>query len=287
MRFLIALAALVCVAQVKLVEDPPVASAPKAGRITGTISPAGDVVEVYAMYRYVTKKIPADSFDPGTGNFSFNNLPGDASYDIGVTLRGGRTIEGIDLSFTGERFLRLAELRRKQLDMPPEEIQHEFNMNDVKELCKYFQDFKNNDFMDLGRVLYIKGHGHRATMLVELMRDPAREIHYEPPLVPNPKDPDTILRVELWYFLWQRGGWERVANQERVLHRIRQPLSQWQKMSVEYLPAWSVYVDNDGKSPAVKLDVPISFDPTTGRPPRTKPQLESEPNVLGLAEEKK
>jgi len=287
MRLLIALIALSCVAQVKLVEDEPVAPAPKAGRITGTITPAKDIVEVYAMNRYVTKKYAAEAFDPGTGNFSFRDMPGDASYDICVRLRDGRTVEGIDLSFVGARFLRLAELRRKQLEIPSEEIQHDFTEKDAKELTKYVKDFVNNDFMDIGRVLYIQGQGHRATMLVELLRNPDREFYHEFPEPPGPEGPETIWRVELWYFLWQRGGWERVSNQERVLRRERLPYKQWEKISIEYLPAWSVYVDPDGKSAAAKLQVPAKLDPATGRPPRTKPVLESEPNILGLAEEKK
>ena len=281
MRAFIILIALACVAQVKLVDDPPVTPAPKAGRITGTISPGNDVVEVYAMNRYVTKKYAAESFDPRTGNFSFRDMPGDAVYDIGVKLRSGRTIEGIDLGFAGARFQRLAELRRQQLDLPPvEETPREFTQKDVKELFKYFSDFKKHDFMDTGRVLYLRGHGNRATMLVELLRDPDRAFH-------DQQAGQIVWRVELWYFLWQNGGWERVANQERVLQRERIQVSEWQKISLESLPAWSVTVDANGKCPAVKLQIPEKPDPSTGRFPRTKPGVQTDPNILGLSDAEK
>ena len=285
MRVFIILIALACVAQVKLVDDPPVAPAPKDGKITGTITPGNDVTEVYAMNRYVTKLYKAESFDPKTGNFSFRDMPGDAVYDIGVKLRNGRTIEGIDLTFAGARFQRLAAIRRQQLDLPPvEEIQREFSEKDVKELRKYFSDFTKHDFMDLGRVLYLQGQGNRATMLVELLRDPNREFYDQKA---GAGGPEIVWRVELWYFLWQHGGWERVANQERVLQRERIPVTQWQKISLEYLPAWSVTVDAEGKSPAAKLQIPEKSDPSTGRFPRTKPEIQTEPNVLGLIDAEK
>ena len=283
MRAFIILIALACVAQVKLVDDPPVAAAPKAGRITGTITPGNDVTEVYAMNRYVTKRYKADGFDAKTGDFIFRDMPGDATYDIGVKLRDGRVIEGIDLSYftIGSRFTKLADLRRKQLELPAaEETPHEFSDDDVKEIRKYLKDFNNHDFMDLGRALYIKGHGGRATMLVELIRDPDRAFHEQ-------QSGEIIWRVELWYFLWQHGGWERTANQERVLQRVRTQVREWQKISIEYLPAWSVAVDNDGKSQAVKLQIPAKIDPSTGRPPNNKPQMDTEPNILGLSTEKK
>ncbi|MCL2701878.1 MAG: hypothetical protein FWE88_09350 [Phycisphaerae bacterium] len=277
MRLFIIAIALACMAQVKLVEDPPLSTPPKAGKITGTISPANNIDEVYAMSRNITKRHKVTSFDARTGNFTFDNMPGDAVYDICVKLKDGRVIEGIDLSFVDSRMIRLAELRRKNLGMPSDESPHEFSMEDAKELVKFGADFSANDFMDMGRVLYVQGHGGRATMLVELIRN--REFY-------ESNEAEIIWRIELWYYLWQHGGWERVANQERVLRRVRTVFNDWQKISVEYLPTWNVYVDNNGKSAAAKLQIPAKPDPATGRPARSDPALTTEPNLLGITAEK-
>jgi len=287
MRLLIALAALACVAQVKLVDDPPVTTPPKAGKITGTIAPAKDVMEVYALPRYVSDteqelKIKPASFNAQTGDFSFTNLKGDASYDICARLRDGRIIEGIDLAFVDARLIRLAEVRRKQLNLPPDEAPHDFSQEDADEIVKYTLDLRKNDFFDYGRVFYVKGHGASATMLVELLRDPDREFYHEFPEPPGPDGPEIIWRVELWYFKWQHGGWERIANQERVLRRVRIPVKQWEKISVEYLPACSVYIDNDGRSAPAKLRIPDKPDPKTGRLSKSDPKLQTDPTILGV-----
>jgi len=276
MRLLIILTALACMAQVKLTEDPPLTAAPKAGKILGSVTPANDVQEVFAIVRNDGKTYKAASFDDKTGEFVFRDLPGDTVYDIGAKLKDGRVIEGIDLSFVDARMLRLAEIRRKQLGLPAEEA-HEFTKDDRDEILKYAHDLKQNDFMDQGRVLYLRGDGGRATMLVELMRN--RDFYAR---TAGPDGAQIIWRLELWYFQYHHGGWERVANQERVLRRERIPYGQWQKISMEFLPAWSVAVDAQGKSPIVKLRVPDKPDPSTGRPAKTDPNLKAEPHVLGL-----
>ncbi len=91
-----------------------------------------------------------------------------------------------------------------------------------------------------------------------------------------------IWRVEIWYYEYQHGGWERVANQERVLQRQRIPSSQWQKIGLSYLPELSVYLDPKGKAKDVDFKIPETIDPATGRPPNTEPKLANKPHISGI-----
>jgi len=267
--------ATVAMGQVKLQEDSPLRAAPKSGAIHGTISPADDVAEVYACNRNNLKTYPGD-FNKATGDFTVKDLAGDTTYDVGVKLKNGRVIEGIDLTELDARMLRLAAARRKALGRPPEE-EHVFDQEDANALLKFAEDLKGNDFMDQGRVLYLAGHGRRATMLVELMR--TRDFYDRKDTAQGAQ---IIWRIEMWYYDYEHGGWERVPNQERVLRRQRIPSGQWSKISLEFLPQWNVYIDPAGKCEAMTLKIPDKADPTTGRPAGTEPNLKTKPHILGM-----
>jgi hypothetical protein len=267
--------AVAAMGQVKLQEDPPLRQPPKSGVIHGMISPAGNVAEVYACNRNNLKTYPGE-FDKTTGEFTVKDLAGDTTYDVGVKLKDGRVIEGIDLSELDARLLRLAAMRRKALGRPPEE-EHVFDQEDANSLLKFADDLKSNDFMDQGRVLYLAGHGRRATMLVELMR--TREFYDQKT---TGQGAQVIWRIEMWYYDYEHGGWQRVPNQERVLRRERIPSGQWSKISLEFLPQWSVYLDPGGKSDAVNFKIPQKTDPAIGRPAGTDPNLKTKPVILGM-----
>ncbi len=267
--------AILAMGQVKLQEDPPLRQPPRNGAIHGTISPADSVAEVYASNRNNFKTYPGE-FDKATGEFTVKDLPGDTTYDVGIKLKDGRVIEGIDLSELDARLLRLAAIRRKALGRPPEE-EHVFDQEDANSLLKFAEDLKSNDFMDQGRVLYLSGHGRRATMLVELMR--TREFYDQKT---TGQGAQVIWRIEMWYYDYEHGGWERVPNQERVLRRERIPSGQWAKISLEFLPQLSVYLDPAGKSEAVNFKIPEKADPAAGRPAGTEPNLKTKPIILGM-----
>jgi phage shock protein E len=91
-----------------------------------------------------------------------------------------------------------------------------------------------------------------------------------------------IWRVELWYFLEQRGGWERMANQERMLRRIEDTPANWSKTHIEYYPKLSVYIDSDGQAKPLEFEVPEKPDPTRGRAARTDPKMKTKSYILGL-----
>jgi phage shock protein E len=263
-----------CCAAVKLVDDPPPAKPPKSGGIEGKITSKARIVSLHAVSRVTKKKYQPYSFSKKTGNFTFTRLPGDATYDLCLRLDDGREIEGIDLNFVDARLGKLAVERRKQLGLPPDRTR-KFSQADADGLLAYARDME--DFMEDRRVIYIKGHGRRATMLIELMR--LRKFV----AASGAARPGKIIwRVELWYFLEQRGGWERMANQERMLRRIEDTPANWSKTHIEYYPKLSVYLDAAGQAKPVDFKVPVKGDPTRGRAARTDPKMKTKSYILGL-----
>lgn len=269
--------------RVVLREDSPIplpATSPGgsgSGRIRGRIimpaRPGGaGATALRAVSRVTGKTYRPATFDAATGRFVFEKLPPDARYDICFSGPGGREIEGIDLDFVDSRLLRLAAERRKQLGLPAER-RHSFSQRDVGELMRYVKEM--NDFMDDRRVLYIRGHGRRATLLVELMR--TRGFHAA-------KSRELVWRMELWYFVNEFGGWDRLANQERVLRRVRTGVERWRTISLEYYPQLSVRISPDGKSRVVEFRVPPVADASRGRAAGTPAKIKTPPHVLGLAD---
>ncbi len=249
--------------------DRPTVPAPKAGSVSGTISPAERLAEFRLVSRATGQSYRPAKWNDRTGAFTFADLPGDSRYDVVVRTKTGRRLEGIDLDFVDARLLRLAAARRKQLGLP-DPPGHRFSQADAKALMDVAA--KQTGFMDLRRPLAIAGHGRRATMLVETMR--TRDFHAGKGQV--------VWRTELWYFQWFHGGWQRLNDQEVVLERFRGSPADWRKIDVAYLPAWSVYVDTAGRSVELELTVPPQTSPATGRPAGTDPQLPARPVVVGI-----
>ena len=263
-----------CCGAVKLVDDPPPVKPPKSGGIEGKISSQTRIVSLHAVSRVTKKKYQPYSFSKKTGSFTFTKLPGDATYDLCLRLADGREIEGIDLNFVDARLLKLAAERRKQLGLPPDRSR-KFVQADVDQLLAYARDME--DFMEDRRVIYVKGHGRRATMLIELMR-----LRSFVAASGAARPGKIIWRVELWYFLEQRGGWERIANQERMLRRIEDTPANWSRTHIEYYPKLSVYIDAAGQAEPVDFQVPAKPDPTRGRAAKTDPKMKSKSYILGL-----
>lgn len=254
---------------VKLVEDDPPMRPAKPGDVTGRVRPAKDITDIWAVNRFTKKTHTRDSFDKTTGKFTFKNLPGDAAYDICLSLPEGRRVEGIDLSFTDARMVRLAAERRKQLGLAPERA-HAFSQDDVDQMVKWLGGIK--DFTDFRRALYVKGHGRRATMLLEGMR--TRDHH--------DSQGRLVWRIELWYFENHFGGWEKLNNQEQVLRRERLLPEQWREIHVEYYPELSAQVDENGFAKPIDFEIPAKPDSSRGRIPGTEPELKTKTHVLGI-----
>ena len=267
-RSIILVLALVCLAAVPLTEDPPLVSPPKTGTLTGRVVSEAPIDSLAAVSRATGKEYAPAAFDGKTGRFAFPDVPGDAVYDLRVKI-GPRMIEGIDLSAPDARMQRLAQVRRRQLGLPPDR-EHEFVQADADEIVKYVRDMQ--DFMEIRRVLYLQGRGVGATALVELLR--TREFYAAKGQI--------VWRVELWYFQEQFGGWQRQGKQDRVLLRERLSGDQWAGRHLEYYPELSVPVDADGRSQPLEFTVPPA-DITRGRLPGSDPKVQTPPHVLGVA----
>ena len=197
MALCLLLAAAAAMGGVALRDDAPVAAAPESGQVSGAVAPADKVASVRAVSRVTGKVYQPAALDKKTGAFVFRDLPGDARYDVCIALADGREYQGIDLDFADARLLRLAELRRKQLKLAPEPA-HAFEADDAAWIARFVAD--QQTFTDANRAIYIQGHGRRATALVELMR--TKDFVNSGGAV--------VWRVELWYFQFQNGGWEKV-----------------------------------------------------------------------------
>ncbi len=256
-------------AQVKLTEDPPVMKV-QTGEISGTIAPAAGVAEIKAVSRLARKSYPITTFDKKTGKFSLKGLGGDDTYDVCIKTTDGRTFEGIDLTAVDDHISRLAEERRKQLGLPPATA-HVFDEDDVKWMLDYAKNME--DFMDIRRVLYVQGHGKRATVVAELLK--ADNFFAA-------KAGEVIWRVEMWFFEYQYGGWEQIPNSAVVLRRERVPSPTWQKIHLEYYPELSAHVAANGYSRAIDFTIPEKGDLSRGRLPNTDPNVETKPHIDGV-----
>lgn len=252
-------------------EDEPTVAAPAVGDVAGQVGPVQHIASVALVSRHSGRTWKPDSWDATTGRFVFRKLPGDAVYDLLVTTTQGKSYEGIDLSFADERLLRLAQARRKELGAAAP-APRPFTDEDAAQVQTYVKDLK--DFMQINRALYVAGQGATATMLVELIR--ASDFHAR-------KGDEVIWRIELWYFEYCAGGWQRVANQERVLRRERLAYEKWRALDVEYYPQLSVRVDAAGQSEPVAFTLPDAPDPSRGRPAGTDVRQETRPHVLAAS----
>jgi len=258
----------------KLTPDEPLARAPEKGDVTGVLKPAGKVRRVWLEHRSTAKRYKPDKWDADTGAFAFRGLPGGTNYDVCLETADGREIEGIDLSPPDERLLRLAEKRREQLDLPAERT-HRFSREDANELVRWVAQAE--DFLEERRVLYVQGHGKRATLLVELMR--TREFHASGGAI--------VWRIDRWHFHHQFGGWDRLANTEATLRRLRVRPNAWRKIHVEWMPALTVHVDAQGKSRPLEFRIPDKANPAIGRTAGTEMKLKTAPVIFGVQKSKK
>jgi hypothetical protein len=253
--------------------DKPTVKQPRAGDVTLTVRPAEKVKAVRAVSRATGKTWQPASFDRDTGKAVFTDLPGDANYDICLTTTDGREIEGIDMAFVDARLQRLADARRKQLGLPVRQPGL-FTDKDVAAIREFVAGWE--DFMDTRRILCIRGHGDRATVLVELMR--LKAFHASG----RGENQQIIWRVELWYMQNAGGGWERIPNVERTLRRFRGLQADWRKIHVEYTPDLTASLDAKGQSEPLNFIIPDEPDLPTSRPANTTPVLKTDPKVMGI-----
>ena len=262
--------------KVELQDDPPVMVKPKAGAISGQISPAEKIQTIRAVSRVTGKTFLPEKFDEKTGQFKFPKMPGDTAYDICIVTTDGREFEGIDPEFTGAKLRKLAELRRKELALPTTKINAKFSLDDVRAIKEFVAGWQ--DFLDTRRIIYIRGQGNRATVLIELMR--TREFYQS--RKPGEDAGQIVWRSELWYMQKQGGGWEKLPNVEKLLRRERTQPREFHKISIEYYPQLTARLSAAGQCKPIHFKIPKKPDPTRGRPANTKINLKTKPHILGV-----
>ncbi len=258
------------------------------GIIRGTVTPAKKVTSIKALPRslHVTcpsckrqiaargnapgkvivcrgcgKKTPVPVYeakiDRKMGVFEVTGLPHGQRYDLIVTTTLGR-IEGIDLA---PHESELERLRRRRVRANPKAFTDE-DRQAITELITKVKQFEN-----FVRPLFIRGHGDKATGLVEKARiqdETTGKFHSE-------RGNEAIWRIELWYFRRWFGGWERLSNVEAVLYRKRMPRSDYDRMAWVFSEKLGgIEVGPAGTAPTVSIEVPERLDSSKGRTPSRK-----------------
>ena len=124
----------------------------------------------------------------------FENLAADASYDVRLDLADGVAMQGVDLGWYDEEPARpdAGELT-----------------DDDRTAIKAIINVPS--FYNKSEILAVRGDHSRASVLVQLVRD--KDFYHG--------TGEVIWRVELWYFQEEYGGWEKVAQQNKILRRER------------------------------------------------------------------
>ena len=134
--------------------------------------------------------------NPSGSTAEFKSLQTGTTYDLAIETESGQLLCGVDLSWC---------------DSTPADPQAEpLGDDDRAAIASIVKDIKG--FANKPSIVRLVGDHDRAIALVNLVRD--NGFHS------NVGD-EVIWRAEVWFFHWENGGWERVANQSRVLRRER------------------------------------------------------------------
>jgi hypothetical protein len=126
---------------------------------------------------------------------SFTKLLASTAYSVKITLADGKILEGVDMNwYTPE---------------PAKKNVGPITDDDRKEI-QAIMDVPS--FYNRSDILLIKGDHDRAVILGRLIRD--KEFHSD-------KGGEIIWRIELWYFKNEYGGWAKLNQVNRILHRER------------------------------------------------------------------
>jgi hypothetical protein len=191
-------------------------------------------------------KVYSGTLDRANGKFAIKNLP-EGDYDLRLLVTGGR-VDGVDM--------RLEEAEMDEEDEP-------FGKADEKQI----RDFIANQpqaFMDVFRVIAIKGNSKYAKVIVEQIR--VRPFH-------SGGDGDRIWRIDMWPFENQTGAWVRAMRGKRTFVRVysfQKPVKLYRKKRVDHMLAedfepmvWQfsgdiggIEVDEDAVVAGLKVTVP-------------------------------
>jgi hypothetical protein len=127
---------------------------------------------------------------------TFTGLQPEMPYDMAIEMSDGSLYCGADLSWCDPT--------------APDPQAEPLGDDDRTQITAIVKDILG--FADKPKLAMLKGTHDRAVGLVDLTRSKA--FHSD-------KGDEVIWRVEVWFFKWENGGWERVADQSRLLRRER------------------------------------------------------------------
>jgi hypothetical protein len=126
---------------------------------------------------------------------TFANSPADASLSVQLKLKDGTTLQGVDMSWYN--------------DTPSKPDAGELLADDREAIRAIVQDVPS--FYNKSDILLLQGDHDRAVALVQLVRD---SDFYS-------AGGNMVWRIELYYFKFQYGGWEKVQQQNKIVRRER------------------------------------------------------------------
>ena len=208
-----------------------------AGEVRLRVTPAEQVRAVRAIDRdsettYPLAQVPAE--EKGQTLFTKSGLPL-GQYDLVLLTHRGR-IEGVDLEVEGVPG-DAAALRER----------------DTKEIRRLVLGMTS--FADRRRVLFLKGRGSEARVLVEEMTTRKTTLPSSVPFL--------VWRVEVWHYRKEYGAWDRY-DWEPVVRR-RPSVADFENTTWVFEPALGgLTLDEETPVVEVTYRVPESFDPATG-----------------------
>jgi len=125
----------------------------------------------------------------------FESVPGDVGVNVQLTLKDNTVLQGVDLSWYNEE--------------PPVADAGPLTDDDREAIRAIVQDVPS--FYNKSDILLLAGDHSRAVGLVQLIRD--TDFHAS--------GDNVVWRVELYYFKFQYGGWEKVQQQNKIVRRER------------------------------------------------------------------
>jgi len=171
----------------------------------------------------------------------FSNLQPDTPYDLAIELADGTLLCGADFSWCDPT--------------PPDPQAEALGDDDRQAINAIVTDILG--FADKPKLAMLMGTHERAVGLVDLTR--SKGFHSD-------KGDEVIWRVEIWFFRWENGGWERVPDQSRVLRRERfASMADYKKETgrVRWIPSLGGVNLPKGSAP---LTVKIDAAAITGQP---------------------
>jgi hypothetical protein len=203
-----------------------------AGNLTVTLPPDVKVADATATpdgAAAIDGKIAADKV-------TFTDVPTDTPLNVSLKLADGTQLQGVDMGWYS--------------DEPADTDATPLTDDDREAVRAIVQDIPS--FYNRSAILALNGDHSRVVALVELVRD--SDFHAS--------GGNVVWRIELYYFKFQYGGWEKVQQQNKLLRRERFESVNAYHAATDKLK-WSPNLGGISVGKDESKTVPASLTPTT------------------------